>query len=132
LVAPGETTPQRATVNGLGVEGLHIRYVQVSRYSNEIAGLGVTHIDGIISFEKPATFRLRRNSQEIIRVTTNAGLSLADQWLGGQARCIEAKTLDHQWIDVTAQCQSGSLPTQLVREWSDRNQRTLVDFRIRV
>ncbi len=130
LVAPGETTPKRATIHGLEIEGISLRYVQVSNDSNQIAGLGVTHIQGIAFFEKPATFRLKRTSEGKIRVTTNTGISLKDQWLNGQVGCIEALTLDNQWLDVTAQCQSGSIPTQLVQEWSDRNQRTLVDFRI--
>jgi hypothetical protein len=65
-------------------------------------------------------------------VTTNTGLSLYEPWLNGQARLIEVLTLDNLWQDVTAQRQSGSIPTQLVQEWSNRNQRTLVDFRIGV
>ena len=130
LVAPGETTPRQATIHGFEVEGNKMRYVRVSKDSNESCGLGVTHIDGITIFDKPATFRLKRHSENTIRLTTNTGLSLADQWLNGQARCIEALTLDNQWLDVTSECRSGSIPSQLVQEWSDRNQRTLVDFRI--
>jgi hypothetical protein len=132
LVAPGETTPRHATVRGLDVEGVNIRYVQVSNDSSEICGLGVTQINGIATFDKPATFRLKRTSENTSRVTTNTGLSLSDQWLNGQARLIEVLTLDNLWQDVTAQRQSGSIPTQLVQEWSNRNQRTLVDFRISV
>jgi hypothetical protein len=130
LAAPGETTPKHATIHGLEVEGISIRYVQVSNDSNEICGLGLTHINGIATFDKPATFRLKRNSENITRVTTNTGLALTDQWLNGQAHHIEALTLENQWQDVTAHCQSGSIPPELVQEWSDRNQRTLVDFRI--
>jgi hypothetical protein len=132
LVAPGETTPRHATVRGLDVEGVNIRYVQVSNDSSEICGLGVTQINGIATFDKPATFRLKRTSENTSRVTTNTGLSLSDEWLNGQARFIEVLTLDNQWLNVTAQRQSGSIPTQLVQEWSNRNQRTLVDFRISV
>ena len=132
LVAPGETTPKHATVHGMEVEGINMRYVQASSDSNEICGLGVTQIHGIGTFDQPATFRLQRTSEDTIRVITNTGLSLTDQWLNGQARRVEALTLDKQWRDVTARCQSGSIPTQLVQEWSDRNQRTLVEFRIGV
>ena len=87
-----------------------MRYVQVSRDLNEISGLGVTILSGLATFLEPATFRLKRTPEGMIRVTTNTGFSLTDQWLGGQARCIEALTLDHQWLDVTANCQSGSVP----------------------
>lgn len=130
LVAPGETTPKRVTVNGLDVEGMSMRYVRVSSDASEICGLGVAHIQGIATFDKLATFRLKHRSENTNHITTNTGLSLTHQWLNGQARCIEVLTLDRQWQDVTADCQPGSLPTQLVQDWSDRNQRTLVDFRI--
>lgn len=130
LVAPGETTPKRATVNKIEVEGTRLRYIQATKDSNEICGLGITHIAGIASFSGPATFRLTRGSNGAIRVTTNTGVSLADQWLHGQAHCVETLTLENQWVDVTTHCQNGSIPLQLVQQWSDRNQRTLVDFRV--
>jgi hypothetical protein len=130
LVAPGETTPKRATAKGLEVEGIGMRYVQMSKDSNVVCGLGLTHISGIATFSEPATFRLKRTPNGTIRVTTNTGLSLADQWLGGDTHCIEALTLDDQWLDVTAHCPEGSIPTQIVKKFSESNQRTLVDFRI--
>jgi hypothetical protein len=65
-------------------------------------------------------------------VTTNTGFSLNDQWLSGPVRRIDALTLDKQWQDVTAQSKQDSIPAQLVQEWSERNQRTLVDFRISI
>jgi hypothetical protein len=132
MVAPGETTPKQVRVNGLEVEGAGIRYAQASRDLNEIAGLGPTRLVGVATFDEPAVFRLKRNSGDEIRVTTNTGISFTDQWLSGPARGIQALPLDNQWLDVTSQCQAGSIPTQLVREWSDRNQRTLIDFRIRL
>jgi hypothetical protein len=130
LVAPGETTPKHVTLNGVEAEGRDMRYVQASKDLNEICGLGVTHISGLATFIEPATFRLRRTPDGTIRVTTDTGFSLTEQWLGGQAPRIEAMSLDHQWMDVTANCQSGSVPDPVVKDWSDRNQRTLVDFRI--
>src|SRR5215211_4548504 len=101
LVAPGETTPKRATVHGLEVEGISIRYVQVSSDSSEICGLGLTRVNGIATFDNPATFRLQHTSDGAINVTTNTGISVKDQWLSGRARCVEALTLDNQWLDVT-------------------------------
>jgi hypothetical protein len=132
MVAPGETTPKHVTVNGLDVEGTGIRYVQAAKDLNEISGLGPTLLAGVASFDEPATFRLKRFSEDEIRLTTNTGISLDHQWLGGNARGIDSLTLDNQWQDVTSQCQAGSIPAQLVRECSERNQRTLVEFRIRL
>ena len=130
LIAPGETMPKRATVNGMDVEGPRMRFVQASKDSKEICGLGLTHIGGIASFDGPATFRLKRYSSKTINVTTNTGISLNDQWISESIRCIEAQTLDHHWVDVTNQCQGSSIPNKVVQEWTERNQRTLVDFRI--
>jgi hypothetical protein len=130
LVAPGETTPRQARVHGMEVEGNGMRYIRVSSDVNEICGLGITQISGLASFSQPATFRLKRISESAIRVTTDSGISLDDKWLRGSSRCIETLTFGDQWMDVTAHCQNGSIPASVVQEWSNRNQRTLVDFRI--
>jgi hypothetical protein len=130
LVAPGETTPNHATVNGMDVEGVRMRYIQVSRDRNEICGLGVIQLSGFATFSEPATFRLKRTSDGSISISTNTGVSFTSNWLNGDTRCIEALTLDNQWVDVTDHCPVSVIPTQLVQEWSDRNQRTFVEFRI--
>jgi len=130
LVAPGETMPKHAAVNGVEVEGPTIRYVQVSKDLNEISGLGLTAITGIIVFDESATFRLTRISENTIHLTTHTGLSLKNEWLGKSAPIIEVLTLDNQWLDISAQCTQSSIPRQVVQEWSERNQRTLVEFRI--
>ena len=132
LIAPGETTPKRVTVNGLEVEGNHLRYVRVNGDRNEICGLDVTHITDVITFQTPATFRLKRSPNGAVQIRTNTGFSLIENWLGGAAQGIEVLTLDHQWQDVMDQCQANTVPLQLVTEWSERNQRTLVEFRIRL
>jgi hypothetical protein len=130
IVAPGETTPKRASINGVEVEGTGMRYIRASKSIDEVCGLGVTRISELVSFSQPAAFHVKRISENEIRVTTDTGISFDDEWLNGPARCIEALTLDHQWMDVTAHCQNNSIPVPVVQEWSDRNQRTLVDFRI--
>jgi hypothetical protein len=107
-----------------------MRYIRVSSDVNEICGLGITQISGLASFSQPATFRLKRISESAIRVTTDSGISLDDKWLRGSSRCIETLTFGDQWMDVTAHCQNGSIPASVVQEWSNRNQRMLVDFRI--
>ena len=65
-----------------------------------------------------------------VHVTVDTGISLSSQWLRGDSRCIEAMSLDGQWQDITDRCPSRSIPTELVKEWSARNERTLVTFRI--
>jgi hypothetical protein len=130
FVAPGETTPRRLTVNGLEMEGTGIRYVQTSQDLNEICGLGVTAISGLATFDRPATFRLKRISERVSRVTIDTGFSLGPAWLRGDARAIEVLALNGQWTDITDQCRADSVPGRVVQAWSEHNQRTLVDFRI--
>jgi hypothetical protein len=130
FVAPGETVPKRIKMNGVDLEGTGMRFAQLTTDLDEISGLGITCIAGIASFAAPATFRLKRTSSEGIRVTTDTGFALTDQWLRGPVHCVEARTLDRRWVDITTECQHGSVPVQVLQEWSDRNQRTLVDFRI--
>jgi hypothetical protein len=130
LVAPGESTPKRAVLNGVDIEGSCVRYIQMTDDMNEICGLGPTGIAGIASFSGPSTFRLKRTPDGEIGVRTNTGISLTDSWVAGNIRRIEARTLDNQWLDVTARCDAGSISLEVVREYSERNQRSLVDFRI--
>ena len=130
LIAPGETMPRRVMVNGVDMEGIPLRYIRVSQDRNEIDGLGLTQVSGIAAFSEPATVRLKRMSEGQARLTTDTGVSLTTEWLHGEARCIEVMSLDNQWLDVTHQCQSGSIPNRLVKEWSERTHRTLVNFRI--
>jgi hypothetical protein len=130
LIAPGETAPKRARLNGAELEGKCIRYVQMTEDLNEVCGLGLTRLSGLASFSEPGAFRLRRTPDGVIRVTTNTGISLAEQWLGRPTRRIEALTLDNQWLEVTADCRNGSIPVEVVQQWKERNQRTSIDFRI--
>ena len=130
LVAPGETTPKRANVHGVDVEGTGFHYIHMSQDLNDIEGLGVTQIAGIAAFAEPATVGLKRMPNGQVQATTNTGISLSMQWLQGNARGVEALSLDGQWQDVTDRCGWDSIPTNLVKEWSERNQRTLVSFRI--
>jgi hypothetical protein len=130
FVALGETRPNRITIQGIDMEGARLRYAQMTTDLNELCGLGVTQMAGIARFSAPATFRLKRQPNGSIRVTTNTGISLADQWLRGGVHCIEVKAPDQQWVDVTTLCSNGSIPPEVVQEWSDRSQRTLVEFRI--
>lgn len=132
FVAPGETTPKRVSINGIEVAGKSLRYVQTSQDSNEICGLGVTDVADIVNFQEPATFQLKRDVEGTIHLNTNTGFSLAESWMKNPMRQAEVMTLDHKWQDITAQCQLNSVPLQLVKERSDRNQRTLVNFRISV
>ncbi|MGH2525009.1 MAG: hypothetical protein ACRDH2_21070, partial [Anaerolineales bacterium] len=74
--------------------------------------------------------RLGRQANGVTSVTTDAGLSLSEEWLGGAVRQVEVRALDGQWMDVSERCGANTIPTELVLEWSRRNERTSVEFRL--
>lgn len=129
-VAPAETTPKKLTVGGIEVEGSELRYARLQSDLSDVCGLGVIHVAGIAEFCEPGIFRLTREADGSSRVTTNTGVSLTVDWLGGAARRIEARTLNGDWADVTESCGATTIPAGVVREWSQRNERTLIDFRL--
>ena len=130
LVAPGETTLKDATIHRTAVHGPAIRYVQMSPDLDEICGLGLTHIAGIASFSESASFRFKRTPDREIHLTTNTGVDLNENWIGVPARLVEVKDLQDRWLDVTERCHNGSIPVEEVNVWKQRNQRSLVEFRI--
>jgi hypothetical protein len=130
FIAPGETTPNRININGFEWEGAKLRYAQTSTDGNELSGLGITRIANLVAFSKPATFRLRLDENGTAHLTTNTGIAFTHQWLHEPVHRVEVQTLDQLWIDITMQCSNDSIPPEVVNEWSDRNQRTLVEFRI--
>jgi len=130
FVVLGDVPPRTAAFDGIEIAGDGMRCVRLTHDRRDICGLGLTQIPGIVAFSSPATFRLRHESDESILITTNVGLSLATDWLGGPVRRVEALALDGAWTDVTQHCEGNVIPAKLVREWSGRNERTLVEFRV--
>src|SRR6185503_13434894 len=78
LVAPGESTPKRAVLNGVDIEGSCLRYIQMTNDLNEVCGLGPTQVAGVATFSGSSTFHLKRTPDGEIRVKTNTGISLTD------------------------------------------------------
>ena len=126
-VAPGESTLRQTALAGIDIEGPAIRFIQMTEDQNEFSGLGVTRIGGTADFSAPAAFRLRRTTAGGIRLTTNQGISLNKDWMGTADR-IEVHSLDNRWQDISIACRQGSIPTEVVAEWQERNQRNLLEF----
>lgn len=120
---------QLGTIEAWG-EGL--RHLRVNAASSAVTALGATTIAGVCELERPGTMQLKRDSERSATLTTNVGLQLDPKWLGGSAARVEARTLEGAWADVTAACDGNSVPHSVVREWSKRNERTLVEFRVSV
>jgi hypothetical protein len=107
-----------------------MRCVRISQDAGQLCALGVSGISGIASLTQPGTLHLIRNADRTVEVTTDVGLSITNDWLGGRARHVEVRTLDATWKDVTDACQGNTIPPELVRYWSGIQERTLIQFRL--
>jgi hypothetical protein len=87
-------------------------------------------VAGIVSLSASGTLRLMREAGNVAHVTTDVGFSLAAEWLGGPARRIEVLVLGGEWRDVTDDCRDNVIPPEVVRRWSQQNERSLVTFRL--
>jgi hypothetical protein len=130
FVALGDTPPSSASLAGISVTGEGMRCVRISRGIDQIGGFGISNVSGIVSLARPGLLRLMRNHDRTAQVTTNEGLSIAADWLGGHARRTEVLTLDNEWKDVTHECQGNMIPPEVVRHWSQTQERVLIQFRL--
>ncbi len=127
FVAVGDRLPPAVTVGGVAFSGGAIRYAGLG--GRGLAGVGVTHIAGVACCDGPANLRLAR-ADGAVTGTTDVGLTLAEAWAGGALRSVALRAPDGDWCDVSARCRPNGLPGDVVREWSARHQRSLVEFRM--
>ncbi|MEK6573505.1 MAG: hypothetical protein AABZ58_04235, partial [Chloroflexota bacterium] len=130
FAALGFEAPHTIEVGGAEIQGAGLRCVRVKPEVSELCGMNLTRVAGVAELSAPGTLRLRRGSNKTARLTTDVGLSLSADWLGGTARRVEAMTLDGNWSDVTQHCEGNVIPAALVQAWSQRNDRTLIEFRV--
>lgn len=122
-----------ARLGGFNISGSKLRLIRLKPDGSSLCGMGIQRVEGIVELASPGTILLRRREPSEpgeILVTTETGLTLANEWLGINPQQFEVQTVDGLWIDVASKCSGGSIPSDLVREWSHLNERTLVDFRI--
>jgi hypothetical protein len=129
FVAVADQLPAAVTLAGLVFNGPALRYAQVSAGQERVAAVGVLAAAGVVQCEAPASLRLARGEGGLSGAT-DAGLSLAEAWLGGPARSIALRCPDGSWQDVTSRCGQNQLPGALVNEWAEQHQRRLVEFRM--
>ncbi len=130
FAALGFETPGSVEVSGTAVEGVGLRCVRMKPDKSEVCGMNLTRIAGVAELATASTLRLRREGNGKARATTDAGLSLSADWLGGVARRVEARTLAGEWLDVTGQCDGNVIPASLIKQWSRLNEQTLIDLRL--
>jgi hypothetical protein len=132
FVALGNIPPQSATVNGIKVEGDDLRLFRANRDATCLTGLGVRNIAGVAELHQSGLIQLSKESETGIRLVTDTGVSLANEWLGKPPRRIEALQIGGAWCDITNECQGGVIPQAVVQHWSQQTLRSLVEFRITV
>jgi hypothetical protein len=131
FVAAGQHRPARAEPGGLIFEGPGLRYARAAAHGGELCGLGVARVAGAITFEQPATFRLRREAPGLARIWTDAGLRLDPGWLGGEPRRVAAIGLEGQAIDLSADCPAGAISQAVVARCAAELEREVIEFIVR-
>ena len=109
-----------------------MRIVRLKKDRSWLCALNLQHAEGIADLETPGILELRRDASGEVKVTTNRGLAFQAAWLGGSLRKVEVWDIQGGWVDAGKGEGDFSLPGSLVREWADRNERSLVSFRISV
>ncbi len=129
FVSNADHLPAQVTLGAVRAGGDGIRCLSINGDASEIMGLGVTQLAGICELDANGTIRLKREAGGA-RITTNAGVRLNGDWLGGMARRVAAQALDGSWMDVTAKCDGNAIPHAVVRDWAARNERGFVEFQV--
>jgi hypothetical protein len=129
FVAVGDQLPAAVTVGPVEFSGPAIRYASLASQLERVSAVGVTVVAGVARCDEPAKLRLAR-ADGAVHGTTDSGLTLAQTWLGGPVGSAALRAPDGTWHDVSERCRENRLPSELVREWSDRHQRRLVEFRM--
>jgi hypothetical protein len=129
FIAVGDQLPAAITLAGVAFTGPAIRHAHVGAGLKRVAGVGLLNAAGIFGCDEPANVNLTSEAG-VVSGTTDAGLTLAEAWLGGPARATALRGPDGAWHDVSDRCRDNRLPGDLVRAWSERYQRGLVEFRM--
>jgi hypothetical protein len=130
FTALGFETPDTVGVNGVEFSGVGLRCLRATPDASRVCGLNVTRVANVAELSAPGTLHLNHGANRLARITTSAGLSLSPDWLGGTVRRAEVLTLEGKWEEVTRYCDGNTIPASLVRIWAQRNERTLIDFRV--
>jgi hypothetical protein len=124
----GFETINEAEVGGLTIRGSGLRIIRVNAGAGSISGVNLTEVAGVVTLSKPGTLQLRKKDSAV-QITTSAGVTLAEEWLGGSVSQVEARTLAGEWVAVG---NGNSIADSVVQEWARATERTLVDFRVTV
>lgn len=109
-------------------EGPAVRALSVG--PTGFTALGVTRIAGVCELAAPGTVKLERAPGAPLRVTTDVGVTLAPEYVGGPVSSLAVAELDGSWRDLTV---SGTtIPHARVLELRAQAERTLLDFQVTV
>jgi hypothetical protein len=124
--------PNKVRVGTLDVMGDGVRHVRVTAATKSVTALGADSIAGICALDRSGMLCLRRDDAGTVSITTDAGISLDSNWLNGDIAGVEVHDIDGAWSEITASCDENRIPHALVREWQKHNERTYIEFRVKV
>lgn len=115
-------------IGGDTLTGDAIRFARVS--AGHVVTDGVTNFPGVFELNTAGIVELARENENTVRVLTNTGIKVSEQFLGGMSQCIQGRALDGTWVDLDGRTLNNIIPNSVVKEWTKRNERTLVEFRL--
>jgi hypothetical protein len=120
----GSRLPSTIRLGTVTFSGPALRYVRLLPAGRGASGQGVQHVEGMLTFDAPATFDLERQPDGAATLTTDTGAVVDSSWLGRPLATVAARTLAGAWEPVP-DCAAAT-----VRAWQARTERRLVEFRI--
>ncbi len=112
------------------LEGTELRLARLRPDGSQLCAVNLLRAGGLLELERPATLQLRRDKDNQIDLITDAGLALAPAVLDTMPCRIQVQTTGGELIDVTGECRQAAIPDAVVQNWSGRNERSLIHFRM--
>jgi hypothetical protein len=131
-VSLGDHPDRMVRLGEFTLEGSDMRLARLKPDGSSLCALNIQRAVGIAKLESPGTLALHRDGPDEASLATDTGLTISEAWLGSRIQRVEVQELGGDWTDITEKCSGGAISHELVQEWSARNERSLVQFRISV
>jgi hypothetical protein len=112
------------------LEGTELRLARLRPDGSQLCAINLMRVNGLIELEQPAIVQLRRENEGQIDLITDSGLTLASEWLKALPSCIQVQSTNGELSDVTNECQQAVFRHDFIQKWRERNERSLLHFRM--
>ena len=112
------------------LEGTELRLARLRPDGSQLCAVNLMRVNGLIELEQPAIVQLRRENEGQIDLITDSGLTLASEWLKAIPSRIQVQSTNGELSDVTNECQQAVFRHDFIQKWRERNERSLLHFRM--